>query len=583
MFLTVMVTLTMAVADSAPQTPSSAAGPLVTVEFRAVTEAGSPVTDLKAGDITLKIDGRERVIRAFELMPIGDKAAAPTPVVMPAPFATNALSTSGPRDTLLLIDDESIAPGDEKRLITAVDQYVNGLGTSDRLGVVTVKDRGLNVSITNDHASIRKAVAAMVGRGRSTETADDSACRTRRVLGALISVAGNFPPSGPPVTVLVFSTGLTPPGTATMSRIGRSSSSSAPSEVCEVQPRDYQQLQAAALGSSLNIYVVASSLAPSPTLQSGLEQLAGYSGNALVQLVKGGDSDMVRVVRENSAWYRVAFEPEATERNGSIQRVELQVKRSGVEARVRPQVLIPKPDPTATGGQASSAKDMLREARVYRDFQFRAAAFSSQEPGSDKVKLVVLFEPVDPSAAVKSAVVGLYDAKGKLAVQGTGEAANLARTPSTMAVLASPGAYRMRVATVDAAGHRGTVDTDVNVALTRADPLLLGSLILGVAESGSFAGRLTFAAEPVAVGYVEVYGVPKGGRVTARVDIAASDAGPALAEGTTKVLGDGADGRLVILGGIPISQFPSGDLLVRVVVSIDGNPAGRVVRTLRKR
>ena len=559
--------------------PQGGGGALVSVDFRAVTSAGSPIADLKVGDVTLKVEGRERAIRSFALLPIGDKPAGPARPTLPPPFATNTVKIEGTRDTLLVLDDESIAPGDEKRLLPALNQYLGGLGSGDRVGILTVQDRGLNVSLTSDREAIRKAMTSMVGRGRASETVDDAACRTRRNLGALVSVAGNFPPGSAPVTVLFFSTGLTPPGTATMSTMSRSSST--PTNMCEVQPRDYQQFQTATLGSSLNVYVVAAALAPSTAMQSGLENLAGLSGNAMVELVKGGDGDMVRVVRENTAWYRAAYEPEVSERNGAIQRVEVQIKRSGAEARVRPQIIVPKVDPKFAS--TLSAKDLLRDSRPHRDFEFRAAAFSSQEPGSDRVKLIVLFEPVEASRVIKSAVVGLYDAKGKLTVQGTAESANLARTPATIAILASPGVYRMRVAAVDAGGQVGTVDADVDVSLTRAGTLQLGSLLLGVADSGSFAGRLTFGPEPVAIAYLEIYGVAQNAQLSATVEIVDTATGPAVASGTTKILGDTPDGRRVVLGGVPIAQLPSGDALVRVTVSIDGKPAGQVTRTLRKR
>jgi len=559
------------------QAAGAAGGTPVTVEFRAVTTAGSPVNDLKVTDITLKVAGRERVIKTFDLIQLGD-APVPDRNTVPSPFATNALRVSGTRDTVLVIDDESIAPGDETRLRLALDQYLSGIGVGDRVGIVTVMDRGGNVSLTNDRDKLRAAMKTLVGRARTGESADDAACRTRRSLGALISVAQGFPPGGLPVTVLFFTTGLTPPGTATMSRMGGSATT--PTSVCEVQPRDYQQFADATLETAASIYVVSAALSSSTTLQSGMENLSGISGNPLVQLVRGGDSDIVRVARENSAWYRVAFVPEANERSGSVQRVDVQVKRSGVESHARPQVLIPKATPSS---QVSIAKDMLREAKVHRDFEFRAAAYSSQEVGSDKVKLVVLFEPTDPTQAVKSAVVGLFDQKGKLVVQGTAEAANLTRAPATLAILANPGVYRMRVAAVDAAGHGGTVDADVDVSLTRAGSIQMGSLILGVADGGSFAGRLTFGAEPAAIGYLEVYGLAPGAKLSAVLEISQTVGGPAVTAGATKILGDGADGRRVILGGVPIDQLPAGDVVLRMVVSLDGKPVGQVTRTLRKR
>ena len=88
---------------TAPQGGGSA---LVNVDFRAVTSAGSPIADLKVGDVTLKVEGRERAIRSFELLPIGDKPAGPARSTLPPPFATNTIKIEGTRDTLLVLDDE---------------------------------------------------------------------------------------------------------------------------------------------------------------------------------------------------------------------------------------------------------------------------------------------------------------------------------------------------------------------------------------------------------------------------------------------------------------------------------------------
>lgn len=575
-----------AVAGQAPRSPAPPGGPLVTVDFRVMTGEAVPVVDLKPTDVTLKVDGREREVRAFDLIQPATRPGGGVRAAIPAPFATNVLNTTR-RDTLVVVDDEGIPPGAEHQVRLSTEQYLAGLAAGDRVGTLTVQGRGFNIGLTDQHATIRTALANMVGRGSRAETADDSTCRTRRVLDALVSIAGNFPPGGTPVTVLFFSTGLTAPGVATMTSMGRNTTASS-TTVCEVQPRDYQQLEAAALASGANIYVVdaadtsASSLSASNAMRAGLEHLAGVSGNPLIQPIRNGEKDIARVVRENSMWYRAAFEPVAAERNGSTHRVELAVKRSGADVRVRPMLMIPKAAGPPASAKTPSAKDMLREATVYRDVALRASAYASRETGSDKIKLVVLFEPLDPGVALKAAAVGLYDEKGKLTVQGTAEAANLARTPSMIAVLANPGVYRVRVAATDETGRAGTVDADVNVGLTRADPLHWGGLILGVAEAGSFTGRLAFTSEPLAIGYLEVYGVGKAAQLSAVIDAAQSEDGPPLVQGSTKVAGESTDDRRVILGGVPIGPLPAGDILVRLTVMLDGKPVGRAIRTLRK-
>lgn len=582
-----MAIASVAIAGSAPQKPAGASASLVTIEFRAVSGADSvPVTDLKPEEVTLRVKGREREIRSFDLIQVRGLAGGAARVPIPAPFATNVVAP-GRRDTLFLIDDESIPSGAEPPVKVPIEQYLTGLAGAGRVGVLTVQGGGVNVGLTEQHASVRTAVAGLVGRGNRAEAAEDSACRTRRVMNALTSLAQNFPAGGAPVTVLVFSTGLTAPGVATMASMGRNSGI-ATTAVCEVMARDFQEVQDAAFGSAINIYVVdaadssASSAGASNPLRAGLEHLAGITGNWLIQPIRNGERDIQKVVRENSTSYRVGFEPDAGERNGSSVTVDVQVRRAAVDVKTRPKVVIPKASDRSGGGKAPAAKDLLRDAKVSRDLGLRAAAYASREAGTDKLKLVVVFEPVDSTAALKSAVVGLYDEKGKLAVQGSADGASLASGPFTIAVLANAGTYRMRVAAVDTAGRSGTVDDGVDLKLPSAGPLRLSSLVLGVAEGGSFAGRLTFAAEPMAVGYLEVYGVGKTSNVSAVVEVAGSEDGPALAQGTSRVVGDGSTDRRVILAGVPIGQLPPGDVVVRVIVSLDGQPVGRAIRTLRK-
>jgi hypothetical protein len=557
--------------------PAGQSEPLVAVEFRAVTSDAVPVADLKASDVTLKVDGREREIRSFELMSRG--ARARTQMTLPPPFVTNQIDARR-RDTLLIIDNEAIAAGFEGNVQTVVQMYIRNLGATDRIGAATVGG-GFNIGLTERHETVRAAVAAM-GGGRSDlgstggrgAGSDDVACRTLKALGALTSVAETFKPTGPPVTVLFFSGAMSAPATARMSAMG-SGATGGTSTTCDVTPDSYQLLRDTAQDSAVDIHVVN---ATGGTTSAGLEHLAGITGNGLIQPTRDGVRDIEQLIKENALWYRIAFEPEARERNGSRHRVEVRVGRPGVKANTRPTVMVAKP----AASKAMAAKDMLRDANTYPDLELRAMASTSRESGSDKVKVVVLLEPAEASAQMKSAAVGLYDTKGKLVAQGSADPATLARTPAPIAVLASPGVYRMRVAAVDASGRAGAVDTEVNVKLTPADSLKLSSLIPGVAEAGSFSPRLTFTSEPLAVGFLEVYGVGKTANLSAVADLAESEDGPSLAQGSARVIGDGSNDRRVVLSGFPIGPFTPGNILMRVVISVDGKPVGRAFQTLRK-
>jgi len=107
--------------------------------------------------------------------------------------------------------------------------------------------------------------------------------------------------------------------------------------------------------------------------------------------------------------------------------------------------------------------------------------------------------------------------------------------------------------------------------------------VIGTQQQGAgFAPRLQFTNEPVAIGLLEIYGVPRGATVSVDLDVVATPQGDPLATAPTQIgTGNGEDARLAI-GGFSIASLPPGDYLMRATVTLDGKPVGKVVRTLRK-
>ena len=229
---------------------------------------------------------------------------------------------------------------------------------------------------------------------------------------------------------------------------------------------------------------------------------------------------------------------------------------------------------------------MVRVATVFRDLPIRASGYVKRNPGNDKVQVQVLaiFEPAEPSTKLASAVVALFDDKGKLAAQWTAQPDDLSSGGgrTVLPVPAGP-SYRMRVAATDASGRAGTADYELRAETIAATPLKLSGLVLGTADGGSFQPRLQFgAAQQAAVGYLEIYGVTKTSAVVVSLELASSPDGPALATTDTTVQAGGAEDMRIAFGGFAIGGLAPGDYLMRAVVSVDGKPVGRSTHTLRK-
>jgi hypothetical protein len=144
-----------------------------------------------------------------------------------------------------------------------------------------------------------------------------------------------------------------------------------------------------------------------------------------------------------------------------------------------------------------------------------------------------------------------------------------------------PGAYRLRVAAIDTTGRSGATDYDVVAEVVRSGPLKLSSLVLGLSRGGSFAPRLQFTTEPLAVAYVELEGAPAGARLSAGLEVAQSPNGPALVTVPLSIENTG-ENRYAATGAIPLGALPAGDYIVRAMIGLEGHPMTRVVRTIRK-
>lgn len=152
---------------------------------------------------------------------------------------------------------------------------------------------------------------------------------------------------------------------------------------------------------------------------------------------------------------------------------------------------------------------------------------------------------------------------------------------------AAPGTYRLRAAARDDAGRNGTADTEVRVELTEAGDLRLSSIVLGLsrpagASRTSFQPTLEFTSEPVAITLVEIYGGQQGTRVAALVELARTIDGQPMISMPLAIGPTSQPDRFQATGAVPIENLPSGDYVVRVIVGLEGQSEGRVVRTIRK-
>jgi len=569
--------------------PGASGLPPATFAFRVLGPDGLPILDLKPEEVSLKVNNRVREIRSLELRrsdPTKSRTASPATVMAPAPkaappFATNYASGPG-REILILVDDESFDTGRERYLKPAVGNLLASINDNDRVGLLTIPRGGVSLDPTDRHDRIETVLADMLGRQARVDTVSDAVCRALMTLGALRSFFEGFSGSSY-TTVVFFSGGLAAANTEMVLRLGQ------PAETCELRTDHFRETGLAAQKLPIDFHVafipeeVAGGTAKSQNQQAGLENLAGITGNALMRLTGESDRMMAELAMATSAHYVATFEPDPAERTGAAYRVEMKVAREGAKLAARQSIVIAKAAGASKADKGPTVKDMIRVAAPARDLPIRATSFAARESGNDKLKLVALFEPGEPSVTLTAASVALFDSKGKLAAEWTAQPGDLRRSPVVGALLVKPGIYRMRVAAIDAAGRRGTVDQEATVELAASGTSPVSALVLGARTGNGFAPKMLFgSADPSLFGYVEVYNVGKDAALGASFELANSLDGPAQVTVPAGLSPASQGDTRVLMGAIPLSAVPPGDYVIRANVSVDGQPAARVVRTLRK-
>lgn len=565
---------------------------VVPIDFIALTRDGMPITDLKLEEVAVRIDGKVRAVKNLKYVPASAEAPA-SGEPPPPPFATNTVTESG-RQIVLVIDDSTLRVGNEPPLKTAIAEFLAQLPQRDQVALVTVPYGSVKANLTTDRDQVRQAVSLVTGQAPQSETTETAACRTRTTLQALVGTMEIFGRTVGPTTFVFFTSSMMGPRQAQMSRGAGGGANNI--GMCELLPEEFQHAAAAATQSHVTLYIVqhdsmvattvpTASGAPtggSDSPRAGIENLAGVTGGTMLALAgAGGETALTRIVRETGGYYLASIEAEPNERAGGSHQLGVKVTREGTVIHNRPDVIIGRTD-SAARNTATRPEALVGDTRVYTELPIRVAAYSARYSGDSQVKIVAIAEPADPSVNITAAAAGLYDPRGRLAQQWVASPADLGNSNIKVAMLVAPGGYRLRVAVTDSSGRRGTADYDINAELMPAGPLKLSSIILGLSRGGDFLPKLQFSHEPVALALFEIYGGQVGAKVSVVIEVSQTLNGPAFLQMPAAVSGTADPDRYEVTAAIPIGALPAADYVVRAIVNLEGQPEGRVVRTLRK-
>ncbi len=179
---------------------------------------------------------------------------------------------------------------------------------------------------------------------------------------------------------------------------------------------------------------------------------------------------------ELSGYYLLSFEPEVGERNGRPHDIQVNVRRKGVTVRSRRQFTI---GPTVVKTVAGDITALLREPLPVSEIPIKVTTYSFRETHSDRIRLLIAAEIEQAPTTAGDLSLGyvLVDFDRRLAASQLDtklppiaqRVGHSQRYFSTAVI--ERGRYTLKLAALDEAGRRGTIERVVRAQLNVAGPL----------------------------------------------------------------------------------------------------------------
>jgi VWFA-related protein len=519
----------------------------VEIDVRAVDDQGRPVAGLTASDFEIVEDGVRQAIRVFTPVRVPSVPRLRTATTVEPDTQSNRERFNG-RVYVFVLDDLHTHPLRTARVKAVVRQFLDRhFAANDRAAIVTTSGRRDTVQdLTSSTTALYRVLDAFTGQQLRASTLErieayyrlrdsgesvldkdnqpikikdpldaDRANHARRALNSLRDVARwlDSVPARRKALVFVsegidydlndvinntFASGLLADVRDVLSTAARSNTT-----IYAVDPRG--------LAGFTDDAIELSSLPDETTrlgqsafaealrwTQDNLRILADETGGFALLNTNDIQGGFDRIVRENSEYYVLGYQPANPRRDGRFRKIEVRIKRPGVKAIARRGYFAPKPDapkPDPTEGMRALIDSPLpvsglpidMTASVFRGAKDKGSVLVTIEIGPD---LTLTNNNGIHQGKVNVSVVAV-DLDGKVAaVENPVVTMNL--RPTTLAAVTTyglratarlelkPGRYQLRVAAKDAtSGKAGSVLNDLVVPDFVKVQIGMSQLLLG--------------------------------------------------------------------------------------------------------
>jgi VWFA-related protein len=608
---------------------------VVAVDVAVVDRRGRPVEDLHAAEFAVKIDGELRRVVSAELIKVDVEAAKKQVADKTESFYTSNLTPPNGRQIIVAVDQVNIRPGSLRPVLDAAGRFLDLLSPLDQVAFVAYPEPGPRVNFTNDKLRLKRAMQGLVGQqprvrpgNYNLGVSEAIAIEERRDQIVLAAVVTRECRTNDPRQLAQCERDIV----AESSQIARNSR-----EDADISLRGLQQLleQLAYVDGPKSLILISEGLAISETndlrhlvrlagaartainvlsvdlrrgdvtiaeqppteaedrriLMQGLEAVASMSRGSLYHIAGTGEPIFERLASEISAYYLLGVEQRPSDSVGERHRIDVEVRRNDVTIRSR-QAFVLSPTRNARRSPQDNLRDALSSPFAISGLPLRVTTFAQQDPGTEKVRLVVAAQIGEAGAKPGKFTVGylVIDDQNRVAAS-FGEQVVLtpgAGSPNEPlkfvggAVL-EPGIYSLRMGVVDDEGRRGSIVRDVSAWKMAGEPFALGDLIVGgIPTQGQ---GLTVQVEPYVLtegiaAYLEMYSNAEQtwNGTTVTFEVADNADSPALASMPVTVAPGREPTWRVASGVIDAKALPPGRYVARAKIARDGKAVGILSR-----
>ncbi len=282
---------------------------------------------------------------------------------------------------------------------------------------------------------------------------------------------------------------------------------------------------------------------------AGMDEMASWARGTAIRVPGSAKAALDQIDAEMSGYYLLSFEREPSDKDGASAGIQVKVNRDGVVVRSRRE-FTPGPLPAGAAGStkaAPSLKDtmttLLNWPGAISDVDVDVDTFVTPVPGSAKdTRLLVVAELGRTASAVKAVGYAIANETGKVVADQLDTPPTLQPLPRDRSLYAfalslPPGKYRLKLGTIDAEGHRGSVDHLFEISPWPAGAVRVSDLMLSDEPSGMTRPSARIASDAESL--------------SARLEVHADT--PAAFDGITIKLQIQRVGETTLLGALPLA------------------------------